>query len=38
MKHIGNLIGTHWDKGKIKKKKNPPTPHPKLNRKKIKAL
>jgi hypothetical protein len=42
--NLGNILGTHWElkrehvgnKGKRKKKSS--TPHPKLTRKKIKAL
>jgi hypothetical protein len=42
--NIGNILGTHWELekehvgNKGKKKKNSPLPHPKLKRKKIKAL
>ncbi len=41
---LGNLLGAHWELekehvgNKGKKKKIPPLPHPKLKRKKIKAL
>jgi hypothetical protein len=42
--NLGNILGTHWELArnmlgtKDRRKKIPPSPHPKLKRKKIKAL